>query len=226
VRQMDAIGIWGATAGRGDGIGRAVLETLTQDAATAAFAFGRSEAQVESLRNALPAVKGSLVWDLANEAAGEQYQSYLIEHHIQTVISAIGGGVGNPVPFLTRKEFGEMVDGNLMSAFMILKYSLLPMKQLGGGRIVLVGSIASFAPEEGACGYSATKMALRGMVEAVRRELKMGFQTISLHAVYPASVGKIGIPCVVDAVRYLVRLPVGVHSDVIIAGDKVNRVHA
>ena len=53
-----------------------------------------------------------------------------------------------------------MVEANLMM-LSILKYSLLPMEQLQGGRIILFGSIASFGPEEGACGHSATNGAQR-----------------------------------------------------------------
>jgi NAD(P)-dependent dehydrogenase (short-subunit alcohol dehydrogenase family) len=109
-----------------------------------------------------------------------------------------------------------MVEANLTSAFMILKYSLLPMKRLSGGRIILFGSITSFRPEEGACGYTATKMALRGLVESARRELKMGFASISVHGVYPGSVKKVGMASVVDAVCYLLRLRHGVHADIIL----------
>lgn len=214
---MDAIGIWGATSGRGSGIGKSVLEKLTVSPNTSVFVFGRSEVKVSELSSSFPPVKGSLVWDLRDEVAGEQYQKYLVANHIQTVISTVGLGVSNPVPFLTREELTEMVEANLMSAFTILKYSLLPMKQLQGGRIILFGSIASFGPEEGACGYSATKMALRGLVESARKELRKGFESISVHGVYPASVRKIGTACVVDAVCYLLLVPYGVHSDVILS---------
>lgn len=128
----------------------------------------------------------------------------------------MGFGVGNPIPFLSQPELSEMVEANLVSPFMILKHSLLPLKQLNGGRVIVFGSITSFKAEEGASGYTATKMAVRGLIEATRRELKSGFQSVSVHGVYTGSMSKVGISSVLDAVSCLVHMPCGVHADIII----------
>jgi short-subunit dehydrogenase len=179
--------------------------------------LGRSAAKVAELRSAFPAVKGSFVWDLRDEAQAEAYQRYLSENGIKTVINAVGSGVANPIPFLSQPELREMVEANLVSPFMILKNSLLPLKQLNGGRVIMFGSITSYRPEEGASGYSATKMALRGLVEAARRELRNGFQSVSVHGIYAGSVKKVRMTSVVDAVcGYLLRLPYGVQAYVIV----------
>jgi short-subunit dehydrogenase len=178
--------------------------------------FGRSDEKVNELCSRFPSIKGSLVWDLRDEAPAARYQQYLAENGIRAIISTVGLGVGNPIPFLTQGELQGMIGANLMSPFMILKYSLLPLKQLKGGEIIMFGSITSFQPEQGACGYTATKMALRGLVESTRRELRMGFQSLSVHGVYTANVTKIGIASILDAVSFLLRLPYGVHADVIV----------
>lgn len=176
--------------------------------------FGRSQTKIEELRGDFTAIKGSFIWDLRDESKVEQYQRYLKENNIQTVINAVGVGIGHPLPFLTQAELTEMIEANLMSPFMILKNSALALKQLGGGRVIMFGSITSLRTEEGACGYSATKMAVRGLVEAARRELKNGFQKVSVHGVYTGSVKKVQMTSIVEAVRYLGRLPCGVHADV------------
>jgi NAD(P)-dependent dehydrogenase (short-subunit alcohol dehydrogenase family) len=80
----------------------------------------------------------------------------------------------------------------------------------------MFGSITSLRAEEGACGYSATKMALKGLVDATRRELGSGFKSVSVHGVYAGSVSKVGMASVVDAVSYLIRLSCGVHADIVI----------
>ena len=80
----------------------------------------------------------------------------------------------------------------------------------------MFGSITSFQAEQGASGYSATKMALRGLVEAARRELREGFRSGSVHGVYAGNVNKVQMGSVVDAGCYLCRLPYGVHADIII----------
>ena len=171
---------------------------------------------MNELCGAFPSVGGSLVWDLRDEAGAERYQQYLRDSGIRSIVSTVGLGVGNPIPFLAQVELQGMIEANLVSPFMILKYSLLPMKQLDGGRIIMFGSITSFQPQQGACGYAATKMALRGLVESTRRELRMGFQSVSVHGVYTGPVSKVGIASIVDAVSYLLRVPFGVHADVIL----------
>lgn len=213
---METIGIWGATTARGSGIGKAIVERLTSEVNTFVHVFGRSKTKIAKLRNEFTAIKGSLIWDLKDESKVDKYQRYLTENNVKTVISTVGMGIGNPIFFLTQPELKEMVEANLMSPFMILKYSALPLKQLNGGRIIMFGSITSMRAEEGACGYSATKMALRGLMEASRRELRDGFQSVSIHGVYAGSVNKIQITSVVEAVRYLCRLPYGVHADIIV----------
>jgi short-subunit dehydrogenase len=155
-------------------------------------------------------------WALDEERDGVRYQNYLRTHQIANVISTVGLGIGNPLPFLALGEMKDMVSANLLSPFLILKHSFLPIKELGGGRVIMFGSIASVKADEGAVGYSATKMALRGLLESSRRELKSGYQSVSLHGVYTGNIKKVGLASVVDAVRYLLRLPYGVHGDIIL----------
>lgn len=213
---METIGIWGTTPGRGSGIGKAILERLATANNTAVHVFGRSETGIQKIRAAFPAVKGSLIWDLRDETKAGTYQQYLTEHGIKTVISTVGVGIGNPILFLTQPELSTMVDANLISPFMILKYSALPLKQIDGGRVIMFGSITSIRIDQGACGYSATKMALKGLVEAARRELRTGFQSVSVHGVYTGNANKVQMASIVEAVCYLSRLPCGVHADIIL----------
>jgi NAD(P)-dependent dehydrogenase (short-subunit alcohol dehydrogenase family) len=213
---METIGIWGTASAGGSGIGKAIIERLTADANTFIHVFGRSRTKIAKLCSEFAAIKGSLIWNLRDESKVDEYQRYLTENGVTTVICTVGVGIGNPILFLTQPELKEMLEANLISPFMILKYSALPLKQLHGGRIIMFGSIASMRAEEGACGYSATKMALRGLVEASRRELKDGFQSVSVHGVYAGSVSKVHMASVVEAVRYLCLLPYGVHADIIV----------
>jgi short-subunit dehydrogenase len=213
---MEAIGIWGATHSRGSGIGRSILRQLAGDPNVAVHVFCRSEEKQRELSAEFESIKGSLVWDLRDETSSERYQQYLVDNGIRSVISTVGVGIANPIPFLTQAELMEMVESNLVAPFMILKHTLLPMKQLNGGRVIMFGSITSFRTAEGASGYSATKMALRGLLESTRRELRMGFSSVSLSGVYSGSISKVGLTSVVEAVSYLLRLPFGVHADVIV----------
>jgi short-subunit dehydrogenase len=168
---MEKIGIWGATSGRGSGIGCAILERLINEPDTSLYVFARSDTKIDKLTVTLPKIRGSMAWELKDEDRSENYRRYLVDNDINNIVSTVGLGIGSPIPFLSHGELNEMIAANLVSPFLILKHSALSLKQLGGGRIVLFGSIVSIQPEQGASGYSATKMGLRGLVESARREL-------------------------------------------------------
>lgn len=178
--------------------------------------FARSDTKIDKLTVTLPKIRGSMAWELKDEDRSENYRRYLVDNDINNIVSTVGLGIGSPIPFLSHGELNEMIAANLVSPFLILKHSALSLKQLGGGRIVLFGSIVSIQPEQGASGYSATKMGLRGLVESARRELKNGFKSVSVHCVYSGNVKKVEMGSLVDAVCYLLRLPYGVNADVVL----------
>jgi short-subunit dehydrogenase len=213
---MDAIGIWGATVGRGSGIGNDILRRLASDGSRVIYVFGRSEDKLRKLMAENPKVRDSFTWDIASEDKSEPYQDYLVKNEVKTLICTVGTGIGDPLPFLAQKDMTAMVMSNLVVPSMIMKYSMVPMKKLKGGRIIMFGSIVSFRPFEGASGYVGTKAGLRGMIEATRSELGRAFPEVSIHAIYTTTVAKLGLESVANTVLYLTGLPFGTHADIIL----------
>jgi NAD(P)-dependent dehydrogenase (short-subunit alcohol dehydrogenase family) len=79
-------------------------------------------------------------------------------------------GVGGATSILADDDVVDaMIDVNLRAPIRLMRAVVPLMKEQGGGAIVNIGSVAG---EIGIGGtYSATKYALRGMTDSVRREL-------------------------------------------------------
>jgi short-subunit dehydrogenase len=214
---MEAVGIWGATVARGSGIGREILRRLAaNNEQQPIYLFGRSQAKLEETAKNFGNVKGLFAWDIEKEDKVALYAEYLVSNNIKTLICSVGVGIGDPLPFLTKNDFLSMVNSNLIVPTLIIKYSLVPLKKLQGGRIIVFGSIVAVKPSDGASGYTASKTGLKGLIEATRHELKKTFPEVSLHSIYATSVNKIGINSVIESTFLLTRLPYGVHADIIL----------
>jgi short-subunit dehydrogenase len=213
---MDSIGIWGATTSKGSGIGNEILRKLTKNSEQPIYLFGRSTSKLEKAVGNLTNVKGIFTWDVENEEKSTLYQNYIVDNNIRTLICCIGTGVGDPLPFLTKKDFIAMINSNLLVPSLIIKHSIVPLKRLQGGRIIVFGSIVAFKPSDGASGYVGTKTGLRGIVEATRNEIKAAFPEVSLHAIYANSAKRVGLSSVVEATLFLTTLPFGVSADIIL----------
>ena len=182
------------------------------------YVFGRSKSKLEELLIEYPRIKGIFQWDLRDETLTKLYQDYLLRNNIASIVDVIGRGYPNPIPFLSLNEMQDMIDSNLVSQFTILKSSLVPFKHKERGRMIFFNSIVSFRPNEGASGYVASKMGLRGLLESARYELRMGFKEISLHGLYMQNVARIQMKTAIDSVFYLLNLPYGTQADIIVDG--------
>jgi uncharacterized protein len=92
--------------------------------------------------------------------------------HIDIVINNAGILVPAPVTELEPADLQRMLDVNLFGALHVMQAAVKQMRrQLEGGHIVNVGSLAGRRGYSPLGGYSATKFALVGMTEALRTEL-------------------------------------------------------
>jgi NAD(P)-dependent dehydrogenase (short-subunit alcohol dehydrogenase family) len=123
-------------------------------------------------------------------------------------------GLGGAASVLTDDETVEaMIDVNLLAPIRLMRAAVPVMRAQGHGAIVNIGSVAG---EIGISGtYSATKFALRGLTDSVRRELKGTGIGVTLiepgHIATPLNAGRKGrMPgpeVVVDAIERAVAKP-------------------
>jgi NAD(P)-dependent dehydrogenase (short-subunit alcohol dehydrogenase family) len=154
--------------GASSGIGRTTAERLAGNGTTVVLAARRAD-KLEALAARLPGAV-AVPTDVGDPAA--------IDHLVERATAVTGridglvnnAGIGGAASILAADEAVEaMVRVNLLAPIRLMRAVVPIMRAQNAGAIVNIGSVAG---EVGISGtYSATKFALRGMTDSVRREL-------------------------------------------------------
>ena len=140
-----------------------------------------------------------------------------MQNNIHTIISSIGYGKGDTLDVLSKTHLMQMVNSNFVVPSLILKSSLSPLNRSGGGRVILLSSIVAIVPREGYSGYTGSKIALKGLVESSRYELRNIYTNVSIHSIYSTSFELVEYRSIYDTVIFLMSVKYGVHADVILS---------
>jgi NAD(P)-dependent dehydrogenase (short-subunit alcohol dehydrogenase family) len=133
-----------------------------------------------------------------------------VNGRIDALVNNAGVG-GAPSVLADDEVIDAMIDVNLRAPIRLMRAVVPIMRAQGGGSIVNIGSVAGEIGIGGA--YSATKFALRGMTDSVRRELAgtgIGVTLIEPGYIATASNGRTGLPgpeIVAAAVEKAIRRP-------------------
>ena len=178
--------ITGATGG----IGEATAKLFLSEGASVML-VGRSPDKLRESRERLGVSErlAHFVAEATDEAG--------IEAAVTATIKAFGGvdillanagteGKFSPIEALTRKDFEEVLQTNVIGVWLSMKYCVEPMKQRGGGSIIAMGSIASVIGSPAMAPYIASKHAVYGLVKTAALEL--GPAGIRVNAIGPGPI--------------------------------------
>lgn len=161
-----------AVTGGTDGIGRALVEALLTQGAKVATC-GRNHDKLYRLQSQFPSYPlHTVVADVSNEND--------CRHFIESTIKVFGGidilinNAGVSMRALLKDSSIEVIkklmDINFFGAVYCTKHALTSLIERKG-TIVGISSIAGYRGLPGRSGYSASKFALQGWLEAIRTEL-------------------------------------------------------
>lgn len=203
--------------GGGSGIGLATARALVRDGASVTIA-GRSE---ERLRSAVADLETLAVGDArvayaVCDVADEDQVRRAVEVAEQTggglhiAVASAGNGAVAPIVQQSLAEFRQVVDTNLVGAFLTIKHAGRSMVRGGGGSIVAVSSLAARTVHAWMSAYGASKAGIDLLVRNAADEL--GASGVRVNSVQPSLVDTelVAIPMGDEALlrSYLANMPV------------------
>lgn len=162
--------------GAGKGIGRAISLRLAEEGANVYAVDINSETGEETCQLAREFGVDSKCYtcDLASHQQTEEVFQQIIEETGKIDVLINNAGILSRLPFedLTYDEFVRVININLVSYFITSQIIFRHMKEVGGGRIVNMGSIASKRGGGflGTAAYATSKNAVVGLSKAIARE--------------------------------------------------------
>lgn len=158
------------------GLGRAICLTLAREGANVAFNYSRSGTQAEAVLAELKAL-GVQAWAYPVSVLDKAG----LNRMVREVEQATGGvdilinnaGIGQVVPLalMEEEDWDHMMNTNVKGAFLTTQAVLRGMIQRQRGRILNISSLAGVKMMQAPVHYCAAKAALRGMTEALAKEV-------------------------------------------------------
>ncbi len=177
--------------GAASGIGAATARLFVEEGASVALADTNAE-QGEALAGELRG-QGARAIFLACDVSDEDAVTRMVEdscaaHGGLDCAVNNAGIVGTPanIDEMSLENWQRVIDINLSSVFLCLKYEIRAMKERGGGAIVNVASGAGVIAVPGMAGYCASKHGVLGLTKTAATEnVRLG---IRVNAILPGSV--------------------------------------
>lgn len=166
-----------AITGGAGGIGTAIASRLAEDGA-----------RVFSLDLAPAEVAESITCDLREESSVSSAFHHLVHvtGKLDILVHAAGVSRDSVLWRLKADEWDLVQSVNLRGAFLAMRSSIPMMREAGGGRIVLIGSINGSRGKFGLSAYAASKAGLTGLAKSAAREA--GRFGITVNVVEPGMV--------------------------------------
>ena len=158
--------------GASSGIGRALALAALGKGAKVAVCGRNQHTLEEAFANVPPENILKVVADVSNEADCARFVQSAIDKwgRVDALINNAGISMRALFEFTDLKVIRELMDINFWGAVQCTKFAL-PSIRKNKGIIVGVSSIAGYRGLPGRTGYSSSKFALQGFLEALRTEL-------------------------------------------------------
>ena len=178
--------ITGATGGIGEATAKLFLEEGAR-----VMLVGRSAEKLQATRKRLATEKNLAVFvgDVADEeaTAGAVAATLQAFGGVDILIANAGTeGIVKPLDAIQRAEFEEVLRTNVVGVWLGMKHCVEPMKQRGGGSMIVISSIAGSRGFAGAAAYVSSKHAVLGLMKVAAIEL--GLSGIRVNAISPGPI--------------------------------------
>jgi NAD(P)-dependent dehydrogenase (short-subunit alcohol dehydrogenase family) len=174
--------------GASRGLGRAIGERFAAEGARVAFTWTRDEAGKEATLAALRATSAACdarAYRVANtDEAGTEAMLRELEAAwgaVDVLVNNAGITQNLPLALMDTEDFAKVIDVNVKGTFVTTRAALRGMIRRKAGAILNVGSLAGSRMIEAPVHYATSKAAVKGMTEAVAKEVaRYGIRVLCL----------------------------------------------
>ena len=163
-----------AIVGAGDYIGSAIARRFAREGYTI-VGGRRGVEKLEPLRAEIEAAGGNLIarsLDARSEEAVEEFVNGASElGELSVVIFNVGGNVNFPIAETSERVFRKVWQMACYAGFLTGRAAARKMLKQGSGSIFFTGATASMRGGSGYGAFASAKFALRGLAQAMAREL-------------------------------------------------------
>ena len=156
--------------GASSGIGKAVARLLSEKGCVV---YGTSR-KIPAGEVVQEGAVSMIALDTTDPRSVEQAVRLVVEREgkIDILVNNAGSGIAGPLEETEETAAIGQMDVNFFGPWRMIKAVLPVMRQNGGGRIVNVGSVATWVPIPFQTFYSASKSALSALTEGLAMEVK------------------------------------------------------
>ncbi|MEU5668187.1 SDR family NAD(P)-dependent oxidoreductase [Streptomyces longwoodensis] len=157
--------------GASSGIGAAVVGRLAAEGGWRLVLSGRDEARLA--RIAGQASGTAFAADLTRPGAEARLTRFALDRWGRVDLLVAGAGIGWAGAFgsMPAADLDEVIDVDVRATLRLVRQVVPHMVAAGGGRVVLIGSLAGVVAVRDEAVYSAAKAALAAFADALRYEL-------------------------------------------------------
>ena len=173
------------------GIGEAIAKRYAKEGAKVAVNFFKSEDKANGVVDAIKAEGGvakAFKADVSKVSEIERLVSEVINKWDRIDILVNNAGVFHTVPVMetTEEIWDETLDLNLKGYFFAVKTLIPHWREIGGGKVVNISSIAGTGAFPNCPGYCASKGGVVNLTRALAAEL--GKEKINVNSIAPGNV--------------------------------------
>jgi NADP-dependent 3-hydroxy acid dehydrogenase YdfG len=163
-----------AITGASSGIGEATALAFAREGAAVALGARRSD-RIEELAGRIEADGGRAAAIAVDVTDEEQAHAFVREAHerlggLDTLVNNAGVMLLGPIEGTDTDQWRRMVEVNVLGLLYCTQAVLPLLRDAGGGTIVNIASVAGRVGNPGSAVYNATKWAVVGFSEALRKE--------------------------------------------------------
>ena len=173
-------------SGGSRGIGRALVESFTQNGDSVAFIYKSSHDEARTLSESTGAI--AICADVSNASSAKRAveEAISVLDGIDVLINNAGISQIKLFTDITDEDWSNMINTNLSSVFYLTRTALPSMISQKSGRIINIGSMWGKVGASCEVHYSASKAGLRGLTLALAKEV--GPSGITVNAIEPGVI--------------------------------------